>query len=172
VGKSHLAHAFACNSGARSLSSADLTSRPLSTGPAVIDDADALCQDEACAMGMFHLLESATLLSPVLLTGLESPQSWRCALPDLVSRLRAMPAFEIEGPDDPMLAAIAHKLFAACQLSVPDAVVESMIRTLERSPRAIAAFVTEIDRKALAESRTVTPALVRQMLAERGNGPS
>jgi chromosomal replication initiation ATPase DnaA len=85
-------------------------------------------------------------------------------LPDLASRLAALVAFPLAAPDDALLAQLAAKLFADRQLVVPQAVVVQMLKALERSPAAVRAFVRQLDEKALAEKRSITTALVREVL--------
>ena len=92
-------------------------------------------------------------------------EDWE-TLPDLASRFSALLAFPLWAPDDALLAAIARKLFNDRQLTVPDAVIERMVRSLERSPAAFRDFVARADERALAEGRSINLALVRDMLAE------
>jgi len=166
-GKSHLAVIWQRLSCARVVSATDLGAEASPQGPLVIEDVDCASCDEACARGIFIALERARPGSPLLLTGREAPSLWPCALPDLASRFLALPGFALWAPDDALLAAIARKLFADRQLAVPDAAIERMLRSLERSPGAIRTFVGEVDSRALAESRPVTPALIRELLTER-----
>jgi chromosomal replication initiation ATPase DnaA len=86
-------------------------------------------------------------------------------LPDLVSRLRALLAFDLWAPDDALLMGLAVKLFADRQLSVPESVVAHMIRSLDRSPGAIRDFVAQADAVALAEKRPVNLSLIKELLA-------
>lgn len=113
---------------------------------------------------IFSLIENASPAAPLLLTGHEAPNEWPVTLPDLASRYAALLAFPLWAPDDEMLTALAHKLFADRQLAVPDAVVMRMINALERSPGAIRDFVAEADAKSLAEKRPITTALIQEMI--------
>ncbi len=166
-GKSHLAAIWQNLSGAMLVSALDLASVQLPDVPLAIEDVDCASGDETCARALFLALERAKPEAPVLLTGREAPSLWPCALPDLASRFLALPDFALWAPDEALLSAIARKLFADRQLAVPEPAVERMLHSLERSPAAVRAFVAEIDRKALAESRPVTPALIRELLADR-----
>jgi chromosomal replication initiation ATPase DnaA len=167
AGKSHLAVIWQRLSGARRVSASEIGLGSLPDGPLVIEDVDSASGKESCARALFVALERASSASPLLLTGREEPPLWPCALPDLVSRFSALPNFAIWAPDDALLAAIARKLFVDRQLAVPDAAIENMLRSLERSPAAIRSFVGEIDQRALAKSKPVTPAFIREMLGER-----
>ena len=48
---------------------------------------------------------------------------WRIALPDLASRLRALPVVALTAPDDALLRAVMVKLFADRQLAVDESLV-------------------------------------------------
>jgi chromosomal replication initiation ATPase DnaA len=75
-------------------------------------------------------------------------------------------AFSLWAPDDELLRKLAHKLFDDRQLAVPETTVEQIIRAVERSPASIRALVAQADAKALAENRTISAALIREILAQ------
>jgi chromosomal replication initiation ATPase DnaA len=157
-GKSHLAAVWAARAGAAVVAASALT-EPAPLGPLVVEDAGRLGSEAA----LFALLERGT---PLLLTAEAPPDAWRVALPDLVSRLRAMLGFALWAPDDALLEALAAKLFADRQLQVPEPVIAHMIARLERSPAAIRDFVARADARALAEKRPINLELIRDLLAE------
>ena len=132
-------------------------------GPLVVED---VAQGVAEAP-LFALLERG---SPLLLTSQVGPADWptkfRFALPDLVSRSRALLAFDHWAPDDALLMGLAVKLFADRQLQVPESVISHMIATLERSPGAIRDFVARADAAALAAKKPVNLGLIKGLLAE------
>lgn len=167
-GKSHLAAIWQARSGAQVFSAKELSGglpgRDPSL-PAVVEDVDSAFVSPARDAQLFGLLEHARSDTPVLLTGHEPPSAWKTTLPDLASRFAALLAFPLWAPDDELLAAIARKLFNDRQLAVPDAVIERMIKSLERSPAAIRDFVARADERALAEGRAINLALVRELLA-------
>jgi chromosomal replication initiation ATPase DnaA len=74
--------------------------------------------------------------------------------------------FGLWAPDDALLAALAAKLFADRQLTVPETVIQRMVHGLERSPAAIRDFVARADAQALAEKRPVNLGLIRDLLAD------
>ena len=92
--------------------------------------------------------------APLLLTGRSAPALWPVSLPDLASRFRALVAFELREPDEALLMALAVKLFADRQLIVPEAVVTSLVRDLERTPAAIRDFITKADAGSHAPAKT------------------
>lgn len=167
AGKSHLAVIWQRLSGARLVSTFDLASELPLEGPLAIEDVDSASGDKDTSRALFLALERARPSAPVLLTGRDPPSLWPCALPDLASRFSALADFQLSSPDDALLSGIARKLFADRQLTVPDSAVDRILHSLERSPSAIRAFVGEVDRRALAESRPVTPIFIRELLTER-----
>ena len=164
AGKTHLAHVWAAMAGAAIVEAAALDNDWAADwhGPAVVENIDH-APGSGHETALFTLLERGT---PLLLTGQSAPPAWKASLPDLASRFRALLGFGLWAPDDALLAALAAKLFADHQLPVPEAVIEHMVRSLERSPGAIRDFVARADERALAEKRPVNLALIRELLAE------
>jgi chromosomal replication initiation ATPase DnaA len=175
-GKTHFVEVWKMQSGAQSLAAAALSGSAFTrldrARPVAIEDVDDSVPNPARDAALFHLIDSATLAHPLVLTGHAPPSHWPVTMPDLASRFAALVAFSISAPDDALLAQLAEKLFAERQLSVPQAVVSQMLKALERSPAAVRDFVDRLDERALAEKRPVTAALVRELLAEQGTGPS
>ena len=83
---------------------------------------------------MFHLLNLAQEQRAFLLiTARAAPASWPIGLPDLASRLRALPVVTLAAPDDAMLRAVLVKLFADRQLAVDDGLISFLMVRIERS---------------------------------------
>ena len=166
-GKSHLAAVWRAQAQASVIPAAALDEVDPAAlgalGPVAVEDVDLAPASPGRDRALFALIEGT---APVLFTGREPPAVWPVALPDLASRFSALLAFPLWAPDDALLAALAAKLFRDRQLAVPEAVIQRMIRLLERSPAAIRDFVTKADEKALSEGRPVNLALVRELLAE------
>lgn len=135
AGKSHLVHVFAGRSAARVIAPAELSPArvPELLGEArawAIDGADAGVDERA----LLHVINLANERGGhLLLTGRIAPARWPIALPDLASRLAAMPAIAIEPPDDAVLAAVMVKLFADRQLAVGTEVVAYLVSRIDRS---------------------------------------
>jgi chromosomal replication initiation ATPase DnaA len=165
-GKSHLAHVFATRSDARvvgpeAILSASVPGLLADRMAWVIDGADLDCDER----GLLHFLNAiAERRGHVLLTARAAPARWPVTLPDLASRLAAMPAVAIAPPDDALLAAVLVKLFADRQLAIGADVVDYLVGRMERSFAAASAMVERLDRAALAERRAVTVPMVRKML--------
>lgn len=160
-GKTHLAGVWAERAGAVVLEAAALTGAVLGeAAPLVIENAERRAAPADAVL--FALLERGHTL---LLTGHEAPALWPTSIPDLRSRFDALLAFALWAPDEALLEALAKKLFADRQLTVPDSVIVQMIRALERSPAAVRDFVARADAAALAQKRAITPGLIRELLA-------
>ncbi len=99
-GKTHLAHLFAARSGAVTVAAADLT---VADPPRLLGQARAVVVEDCDRAGgnldeaaLFHLINLAKEAGGfLLLTGREAPARWAVRLPDLRSRLNAMPALAI-----------------------------------------------------------------------------
>jgi chromosomal replication initiation ATPase DnaA len=166
AGKSHLAAIWAQTAGARHLSCRAIDARSvpqaLATGALVIEDARHGDLDEAA---MFHLLNLAQEeRAYVLLTARDAPALWPVALPDLASRLRALPAMALAAPDDALLRAIMVKLFADRQLAVDDDLIGYLMTRIERSCAAVRSAVAELDHAALRLKRPVNRTLAGEIL--------
>jgi chromosomal replication initiation ATPase DnaA len=117
---------------------------------------------------LFHFLNRLReLRGSLLLLHREAPARWPVQLPDLASRLAAIPAIAVAEPDDTLLAAVLSKHFADRQLTVGDDVIDFLVRHIERDFAAAATAVAAIDQAALSSRRRITLPLVRQVLAER-----
>jgi chromosomal replication initiation ATPase DnaA len=170
-GKSHLAAIWAQAAGARVVAgrALDAASVPqsLATGAVAVEDADRGKIDEAA---LFHLLNLAREQGAyVLITARRPPAGWPTRLPDLASRLRALPVVTVDPPDDALLAAVLVKLFADRQLAVDDRLIEFLVHRIERSFAAARAAVAELDSEAMRLKRPVSRALAAELM--RGRSP-
>lgn len=164
AGKSHLASIWAAQSGARFLSTralhADYLPASLATGALVVEDVDGSLDERA----LFHLLNLAREESAWLLfTARTAPTQWSIALPDLASRLRAVPSVVLAAPDDALLRALIVKLFADRQLAVDESLVGYLAGRVERSFAGVRSAVAALDREALLRKRPVNRALAAEL---------
>jgi chromosomal replication initiation ATPase DnaA len=105
----------------------------------VLEDADRSSYDERA---LFHLLNLAReKLLFVLLSARSAPSRWDISLPDLSSRLSAVPIVEIGAPDEALLRMVMLKHFADRQLNVDPKVLEFRALHVDRSLQAAAAAV-------------------------------
>lgn len=169
-GKSHLAAIWAAQAGARFLAARALpdTDLPaaLATGALVIEDVIDADLDQRA---LFHLLNLARQEEAwLLLTALTPPAQWTVQLPDLASRLRAVPAVSLAPPDDALLRAVIVKLFADRQLAVDEGLVGYLASRIERSFAGARATVVRLDQEALRRKRPVNRALAAEVLRDTG----
>jgi chromosomal replication initiation ATPase DnaA len=169
-GKSHLANVWRLRSGAGVVTAAELSdARVAALEPGetlVVEDLDRGLADEKV---LFHLLNRAreSKLS-VLLTSRTPPGEQEFRVPDLRSRLRALPIVQVQPPDEALLKAVLVKLFADRQLNVEPPVIDYLSLRMERSMAAASRIVAAIDRLALATHRKVTRPLAAEALASLG----
>lgn len=172
-GKSHLAHVWQEKTGAVIVAagSSDEAAlrRAAETGAVVVEDVDRGIADPAA---LFHLLNIARQRRAfVLVTSRKAAGELDIALPDLRSRVRALPVAMISAPDEALLNAVLIKLFADRQLHVEPGVVSYLMLRMERSMAAANAVVAEIDRLGLAMRRKVSKQLAQAALeAVAGRG--
>ena len=166
-GKTHLANVWRLKSGAArlvagALSEADVTGV---TGGLVVEDLHAGVSDERTLFHLLNLVREHKL--SMLLTSRAPPGELSVALPDLRSRLRALPLVTISPPDEALLKAVLVKQFADRQLSVEPHLIAYIALHMEQSMEAAATVVADIDRAAMASHRKVTRALAAEVLAGR-----
>ena len=170
-GKTHLARVFAARAGAETIAPVALDDAARRTLSGELTDAVLELADGAEDLALLHLLNAfAERKGHLLLTARTPPSRWNAALPDLRSRLRALPQVRIAAPDDDTLAAVLVKLFADRQLAVGAEVISYLARRMERSFEAARELVGVLDARALAERRDITVALARDVLREGENG--
>ncbi len=171
-GKSHLAHVWQARTGAALISADAAHETALTeiagTGGVVIEDIDDGIADPAA---LFHLINMARQgRLRLLLTSTVAAGALEIALPDLRSRIRAMPMAEIAPPDEALLNAVLVKLFADRQLDIAPGIVSYCVTRMERSMAAANALVAEVDRLGLAMRRKVTRPLVQSALQSLSGG--
>lgn len=167
-GKSHLASIWAASSGARIVSGRSLEGTDpraaLATAALVIEEAAA-----ANERALFHLINIAREEDAFLLfTTRTAPSTWRVAISDLASRLRALPLVSLSAPDEAMFRGIIVKLAADRQLALDEALVRYLATRIERSFAGARAAVAALDREALRLGRPATRALAAALFGEAG----
>jgi len=175
-GKTHLAHVWEARVGASGATVQLMEATELkavnvamlaANGAAVVVEHGDKNVDEKALLHLFNLLKETG--GHLLLTSREAPSRWPMTLPDLGSRLSAIPIAELRPPDDDLLEAVLVKLFHDRQLTVDRPVVAYLLSRMERSFDAARHLADTIDREALAEGRRITVPFVRQILE---SGPS
>jgi chromosomal replication initiation ATPase DnaA len=168
AGKTHLSAIWAAQADAAQLLGAALTEGDLDAVQAgrafALDDAEAA--DEVLLFHVINLVRERG--AHLLLTARHGPGAHWPKLPDLASRLRAMPRAEIHPPDETILRAVLVKLLDDRQLQVEASVLDYLARHLDRSIGAARAVVAELDREALARGHKVGRRLAGEILARFG----
>jgi len=169
AGKSHLVNVWRERSGAWVVPASAVDEAMVDgAGGAhlAVEDVDRHLNDERA---LFHLLNlSRERGFDILLTARSLPGAWPVELSDLRSRLRSLPFAQIGAPDDALLRAVLVKLFDDRQLSAPPAVIDFLLRRMERSVGAAAELVAQMDKAALAERRRITARFAARFLSPGG----
>ena len=167
-GKSHLARLWCGQSGGRLIGGAALARDEALLGDGAAPPGIALDDAEAAPeVALLHLYNSCAEAGiGLLVISRRAPTSWPMTLPDLASRLRALPTVGIDPPDDALLAAVLVKHFADRQLRVMPSVIGYLVPRMERSFAMAGALATRLDELALAADRKIGLPLARQALAE------
>jgi chromosomal replication initiation ATPase DnaA len=168
-GKTHLAEVWREMSGATRIKASDLASIDVfdlvSTRAIIVEDISVLF--DAAERTLFHLLNFAQEAgASLLLTAREAPGYLSIRLPDLASRLRALPHAEIGPPDDTLLTGVLVKLFDDRQLRVSEPLIVYLVNHIERSIAIAHDVVAALDRASLLGKRAVTIPLAIQVLEE------
>ena len=167
-GKTHLARIWAERTGAAFYNGVELTAgrdpQLLATSGALVVDAVEQCNQDT----LFHLVNHvrATAGASLLLT-MNGATPWQYfSLPDVRSRLQALPQVALDSPDDEALAALLVKSFNDRQLRVGDDTIRYLLPRIERSYAAVLDLVNQLDMAALRSRKPITPAMARQLLTE------
>lgn len=167
-GKSHLIEVWRQASNARTVAASAIASIPadklLESGALAIDDAPGSSLDERALFHLFNLARQSG--GHILLASEIPPVSWPVSLPDLASRLKALPVAMLQPPDDALLRGVLVKLFADRQLAVDEQVISYLMLRMPRSLDAARALVAEADRLALEEKSAITKPLVARVLQQ------
>ena len=168
-GKTHLANVWLLRSNATVFSASAIARDDVpsiaAAGAVIIEDVQSRT-DEAALFHLLNLVREQRL--QVLLTTDTAPGDLDIGLPDLHSRLKALPLASIDAPDDALLRAVLVKLFADRQLSVEPHIIDYVLVRMERSMSAAERFVAEADRQALVLQRRVTRAIAAAALDTLG----
>lgn len=158
AGKSHLAGIWAERAKAQILVPPLPGAPP--AGALVVEDIGAADEERLLHIHNWTREQGMTLL----MTADCMPARMRFTLPDLTSRLQALPVARIEAPDDALLLSLLAKQFSDRQIRVAPEVLTFAVRRMERSFAAARAFVARCDALALRKKRSVTKPLAREAL--------
>jgi chromosomal replication initiation ATPase DnaA len=165
-GKSHLAAIWAHAAGARLVAANALQEgrvpATLATGAVAVEDTEPGLFDERSLLHLLNLARENACF--VLFTLRSAPSGWVCRIPDLASRLRALPSVIVNAPDDYLLRAVLVKLFADRQIPVDEGLIGYLMSRIERSFAAARRVVAELDAEALRRKRPLTKTLAAEIL--------
>lgn len=158
-GKTHLATAWAARTAAVSVA---LDEAAPVDGALLVEDADRALADER----LFHLLNRAAVQGhSLLLTARIRPADWTVSLPDLRSRLNALPVAELGEPDDGVLRGILERIFAERLVRPAPELLAYLCARIERSAPAAEAAVERLEQAASDTGRPINRALAQTVFA-------
>lgn len=146
TGKTHLGDAWAATSGG-----------------VFFDNAETRTEDDLFAMINRALRGD---IPGLLLASRVPPLHWGVSMPDLISRLGAMPVIQLFEPDDESLHPITRALFERQGRMVSRDVVDYLLKHTDRSVPALRATIRLIDDAALSAKADVTKAFVAKVLRD------
>jgi len=158
-GKTHLAKEWAARAKATILHPGGVDVEAARGGPVLMEGAEDAGDD-----ALFHLINMAGAGGGLLLTSRAHPRAWPADLPDLRSRLNALPVAEIGEPDDVVLEGVLRKFFRERHIKPAEDVYPYLMRRIERSIRVAREIVGKLDNASDAEGREITRTLARQIL--------
>jgi chromosomal replication initiation ATPase DnaA len=165
-GKTHIALAWALETGARQLAAAAAPDEGAaafieSAGRLLIDDAHG-ARDEAMLWRVLDL--TASQGGAVLLVGETPPRSWETALPDLRSRLAALPVARLKEPDEGLMAVVLRRICREQFIQLSDDAAEYLVRRLPRTFAAARAWAAALDAELVRGARPVSLAGAKRAL--------
>jgi chromosomal replication initiation ATPase DnaA len=170
AGKSHLAEVWRQSTSAQIEKCADLNlefiPELLAQGALVLEDLTAGRLPENA---LFHLLNYARQNGHSLLLTTAIWPLPAIELPDLRSRLQALPVAMIMPPDDVLLRGVLVKLFNDRQIAVDDGLISYLLTRMPRSLDMARLLVDRIDKAALEQGVEITRVFAGRVLAELEN---
>ncbi len=125
----------------------------------VIENVTTEINEEA----LFHLYNFFNVPESFVLFTSELPLTkLPIKLPDLRSRLKAIPCIEIQQPDDIMLTALIAKLFNDRQIIISQDILDYILNHTERSFDFVRRLIEEIDDISWTYKRAVTISIVKE----------
>lgn len=167
-GKTHLSSIWQTTSKARYLRALDFNTLSLENlfdnPPLFILDGAHLIKNEKKLFHFYnHVMASKGY---ILFLSQIAPAHWETKLPDLSSRLNAIPAVKIHPPDEVLLTQVIQKLFSDLQLKVDEAVIAFLIKHMERSFESAHLWTSALNTFAMTQKRSITVPVVREILSQ------
>ena len=134
------------------------------TGGRVIDGPGSVSEEE-----IFHAWNAAQSSgTPLLIIADAPPPAWGVALPDLASRLAAVPVLTIGEPDDCLARDLIEALFAQRGIAIAPEVPPYIVPRMERSYAMVHRIVAALDSASLEKGRGISIRLTRETLLSQG----
>ena len=156
-GKSHLLEVWRTKTEALVIKPSQLTQTNLENigayNSVALDEIDHNFEPELL-LHLYNLLQERG--SFLLLASRYPPRKLLISLPDLRSRLLAVPVVGIRPPDDELLVAVMAKLFSDRQVLVNQDVLSFLSARIERSFSAVEQIVNHLDALSLSGQRPIT----------------
>lgn len=169
-GKTHLAHVWATETGARIVNATDLPEAKvgeLAQGAICVEDAQSIAGNADAEAHLFHLHNLVLAEGhPLLVTATTEAAHWGLDLPDLASRMQGTQAARLDPPDDDLLGAVLTKLFADRQLYPNPDVIPYLVRHGPRSFADARAVVEWMDDHVLGTRKPLSRDLARRALED------
>jgi chromosomal replication initiation ATPase DnaA len=166
-GKSHLATVWQQKADAQIIEAPALQGRgvpsALSNRALVIENLSTPPLDEAALFYLLNLAKGEG--TSVLFTTTQPIAALAIKLPDLVSRLGALPIAAIAPPDDSLLRGVLVKHFFDRQIAADEALISYLLARMPRSLDMARQIVAAIDSAALEQKTEVTRAFAGKVLA-------
>jgi len=128
---------------------------------ATCEDIESITDESA----LFHLLRHAETQALSLLLSSSIPASQlHFTLPDLHSRLLAMPCVQLSAPDEAMLHAFLVKSFSDRQMRISEEVIVYMLRRMPRSFIAARILVDNIEQNSFRTKKDITIPVIKSLI--------
>jgi DnaA-homolog protein len=132
-----------------------------------LDDVDIIAGHTEWETALFTLCERMKACRGLLIiTTVAAPSAMAFRLPDLLSRLRAGPVYQMTSLDDEGKHAALRLRAANRGIEITDDVSEYLLRRYPRDMKILFALLERIDQTSLQKKRRVTIPLIREMEVE------
>lgn len=100
----------------------------------------------------------------VLLTSAKAPAEWGAKLPDLRSRLAALPVARLKEPDEALMDVVLRRICREQFIQLSDDAAKYLVRRLPRTFAAAQAWAAALDEELVRGAKPVTTAIAKRAL--------
>lgn len=173
AGKTHLALAWALEAGARQVSPHAAPDDAAAIfkeagGRLFIDDADGPDRDEAMFWRALDLARAEG--GAVLMVGVTEPSQWGAEVPDLRSRLAALPTARLGEPDEALMEVVLRRICREQFIHLSDDAARYLARRMPRTFAAARSLAAALDRDIVRGAKPVALAAARKALEKAQAG--